>query len=55
MEKTATFLGVPRNKIRLFLAGVLWEDGFRTMEVAQRIEYGVMFESGSDMTVLAGQ
>ena len=55
MQKTATLLGVPLDKIKLFLAGVLWEDGFRTMEVTQRIGYGVMYQSGSDISVLAGR
>jgi len=53
LEKTANLLGVQVDKIKLFLAGVLWEDGFRTMKVAQRIGYGVMYESGSDVAVLA--
>ena len=51
---TASLLGVPLDKVKLFLAGGLWEDGFDTMDVAQRMGYGVMYESGSDISVLAG-
>lgn len=38
---------VPIDKIQLLLAGVLWEDGFRTMNVSQKkLDTGLCMNQG---------
>jgi hypothetical protein len=45
-------LNIPNENIKLYLAGECWEDGMFTMERAQALGYGVLFESGNDVSVL---
>jgi hypothetical protein len=52
MQKTAQVLGVTTDKLRLFLAGECWDDGKHVVQLAQRAGYSVLYESGSDLTVL---
>jgi hypothetical protein len=42
-------LNIPNENIKSYLAGECWEDGMFTMERAQALGYGVLFESGSDV------
>lgn len=55
MAKCMNILNKPAGLGKVFVAGEYWEDGDDTRTAALRLGYGVLYENGSDLSVVTGE
>ena len=51
MVKSMNALKKPQEVGKVFLAGEYWEDGDETQTTALKLDYGVLYEHGNDLSV----
>ena len=52
LQKSVDVLGKNVTAARLFIAGKHWRNGESTKELARKMGYGILYENGTDLTVV---